>query len=109
MTVTLCIPPRDGELCATIRFLLRADSTVMELTARHRITEVAWDPEEKAVAILIDITNPETSRPVDVRLDILPEDAQPPLGRTRFIGSVDRNREKLGVFGTYLGVVADEN
>ena len=43
MAVTLCIPPRAGELCAPVRFLLRADSVVMELTARHRITGVEWD------------------------------------------------------------------
>ena len=36
MAITLCVPPRAGELCAPIRFLLRRDSTVIELTSRHR-------------------------------------------------------------------------
>ena len=34
MAITLCVPPRPGELCAPIRFLLRRDSTVLELTSR---------------------------------------------------------------------------
>ena len=38
MAVTLCVPPRACELCAPVRFLVRQDSVVMELTARHRIT-----------------------------------------------------------------------
>lgn len=40
MAVTLGVPPRCGDLCAPVRFLLRQDSVVMELTARHRITGV---------------------------------------------------------------------
>ena len=71
MAVTLCIPPRAGELCAPVRFLLRADSVVLELTARHRITGVEWDSGECAVAMTVDITDPETARPVDVRIDVV--------------------------------------
>jgi hypothetical protein len=71
MSVTLCVPPRAGELCAPVRFLVRQDSVVMELTARHRITNVEWDERERAVAIVVEITDPQTARPVDVRIDVV--------------------------------------
>ena len=71
MAVTLCVPPRAGELCAPVRFLVRQDSVVMELTARHRITSVEWDESERAVAMVVEITDPQTARPVDVRIDVV--------------------------------------
>ena len=71
MAVTLCVPPRAGELCAPVRFLVRKDSVVMELTARHRITSVEWDERERAVAMVVEITDPQTARPVDVRIDVV--------------------------------------
>jgi len=86
MAVTLCVPPRAGELCAPIRFLLRGDSTVVELTSRHRVTEIGWDETEHAVA----------------------EGAQA-TPRSRHLGSLTRDGETVDVYGTYLGVVADEN
>lgn len=109
MSVTLCVPPRAGELCVLIHFLLRRDSTTMELTSRHRINDVVWDAEEEVIAILVEITDPATSRPIDVRIDVLAVDAPKPRGRTRLIGQVERHGERLHVYGTYLGVVADEN
>jgi hypothetical protein len=108
MAVTLCIPPRAGELCAPIRFLLREDSTVVELTSRHRITEIAWDAEEHAVTVVVEITDPQTSRPVDVRFDIVVAGVEAPP-RARHLGSLSRNGTTVDVYGTYLGVVADEN
>jgi len=109
MAVTLCVPPRAGELCAPVRFLLRQDSVVMELTARHRITAVAWDEDELAVAIVVEITDPHTARPVDVRIDIVDAGAAPAHTRTKRIGSIARDGRSYDVVGTYLGVVADEN
>ena len=111
--MTLCVPPRPGELCAPVRFLLREDSVVMELTARHRITGVEWDAAEGAVAMVVEITDPQTARPVDVRIDIVETDADV-FGaqrdpRTRTIGSVVHDGRRFDVVGTYLGVVADEN
>jgi hypothetical protein len=107
MAVTLCVPPRAGELCAPIRFLVRQDTVVMELTARHRITSVEWDESEHAVAMVVEITDPETARPVDVRID----DAASAVAdaRTRVIGGIVRDGRRCDVLGTYLGVVADEN
>ena len=108
--VTTCIPPRSGELCAPIRFLLRHDSTVLELTSRHRITDVEWDAAESAVAMVVEITDPATSRPVDVRFDIINTSAPEPIStRSTLIGHVDRGTGPADVYGTYLGVVADEN
>ncbi len=75
--VTLCVPPRPGELCAPVRFLVREDSLVMELTARHRITGVEWDEREQAVAMVVEITDPQTARPVDVRIDIIDPGSNP--------------------------------
>jgi hypothetical protein len=105
MAVTLCVPPRAGELCAPVRFLVRQDSVVMELTARHRITSVEWDESERAVAMVVEITDPGTARPIDV------VDAGAPHAdvRTRAIGTIVRDGRQYDVVGTYLGVVADEN
>lgn len=109
MAVSLCVPPRAGELCAPVRFLVRQDSVVMELTARHRITSVEWDEDEQAVAMIIEITDPQTARPVDVRIDIVDAGTPAPDTRTRTIGTVLRAGRQFDVLGTYLGVVADEN
>jgi hypothetical protein len=112
ISVTLCVPPRAGELCAPVRFLVRQDSLVMELTARHRITSVEWDERERAVAMVVEITDPQTARPVDVRIDVLDAGAAgaPPFDpRTRTIGTIMRDGRNYDVLGTYLGVVADEN
>jgi hypothetical protein len=113
MAVTLCVPPRAGELCAPVRFLVRQDSVVMELTARHRITSVAWDERERAVAMVVEITDPQTARPVDVRIDVLEAGAYagtPAIdARTTMIGTIVRDGRQCEVLGTYLGVVADEN
>ncbi|BBY39794.1 hypothetical protein MMAN_39280 [Mycobacterium mantenii] len=112
MAVSLCVPPRAGELCAPVRFLVRQDSVVMELTARHRITSVEWDEEEHAVAMVVEITDPQTARPVDVRIDIVDMDAadtQTIDTRATAIGTITRDGRRYQVRGTYLGVVADEN
>lgn len=114
MTVSLCVPPRAGELCAPVRFLVRQDSVVMELTARHRITSVEWDEGEHAVAMVVEITDPQTARPVDVRIDIVEADmdaadTQTIDTRATTIGTIIRDGRRYQVRGTYLGVVADEN
>jgi len=108
MAITLCVPPRSGELCAPMRFPLNADSTVVELTSRHRITGIDWDATEHVVAVVVEITDPQTSRPIDVRFDVLAGGAAPPP-RSRRLGSLSRDGEAIDVYGTYLGVVADEN
>ncbi len=109
MAVTLCVPPRAGEPCARVRFLLRRDSVVMELTARHRITGVEWDEGERAVAMTVEITDPHTARPVDVRIDVVDPGTSAPDARTRMIGTITRDGRHYDVLGRYLGVVADEN
>jgi hypothetical protein len=109
MAVTLCVPPRAGELCAPVRFLVRQDSVVMELTARHRITSVEWDERERAVAMVVEITDPQTARPVDVRIDVVDAGSALADPRTKMIGGIVRDGRHYDVLGTYLGVVADEN
>ena len=113
MAVTLCVPPRPGELCAPVRFLVRQDSVVMELTARHRIASVEWDERERAVAMVVEITDPQSARPVDVRIDVLETVTAASTthvdARTRTIGTIVRDGRQYDVVGTYLGVVADEN
>jgi hypothetical protein len=92
--------------------LVRQDSVVMELTARHRITSVEWDATERAVAMVVEITDPQTARPVDVRIDVLDAAAAGAMHldpRTKVIGPIVRDGRKFDVLGTYLGVVADEN
>ncbi|OBI87596.1 hypothetical protein [Mycobacterium sp. 1245805.9] len=109
MAVTLCVPPRAGELCAPVRFLVRQDSVVMELTARHRITGVEWDESERAVAMVVEITDPQSARPIDVRIDVVETGAAQGDPRARPIGTIERDGREYDVVGTYLGVVADEN
>lgn len=109
MAVTLCMAPRNGEPCAPIRFLVRQDSVVMELTARHRIISVEWDEGERAVAMVVEITDPETARPVDVRIDVVDAGSAVAGARTKVIGGIVRDGRRCDVMGTYLGVVADEN
>jgi hypothetical protein len=108
-SVTLCVPPRAGELCVPVRFLVRQDTVVMELTARHRITSVEWDEHERAVAMVVEITDPQTARPVDVRIDVVAAGAAPAGPRTKVIGGIARDGRQYDILGTYLGVVADEN
>jgi hypothetical protein len=108
-SVTLCVPPRAGELCAPVRFLVRQDSLVMELTARHRITGVEWDERERAVAMVVEITDPQSARPVDVRIDVVDPGAPHVDARTKTVGRIVRDGRPYDVVGTYLGVVADEN
>ena len=81
----------------------------MELTARHRITSVEWDEREHAVVMVVEITDPQTARPVDVRIDVVDGDAPPADARARPIGRIARAGKEFEVVGTYLGVVADEN
>ncbi|BBZ50186.1 hypothetical protein H7H82_14675 [Mycobacterium heidelbergense] len=112
MAVTLCVPPRAGELCAPVRFLVREDSAVMELTARHRITSVEWDRSERAVAMVVEITDPQTARPIDVRIDVVDAGAASAVctaARATTIGTIKRDGRDYDVVGTYLGVVSDEN
>ncbi len=109
MAVTLCVPPRAGELCAPVRFLVRRDSVVMELTVRHRITGVEWDERERAVAMIVEITDPQTARPIDVRIDVVEPGTARARGRATTIGTIERDGREYDVVGTYLGVVADEN
>src|SRR6185436_2289930 len=106
MAVTLCIPPRAGELCAPVRFLLRADSVVMELTARHRITGVEWDSGECAVAMTVDITDPETARPVDVRIDVVAVGTPRPDPRTQ---QICRIGERLSARKRRAAIVGVDN
>jgi hypothetical protein len=112
VAVTLCVPPRAGEPCAPVRFLVRQDSVVMELTARHRVTGVEWDEGERAVAMVVEITDPQTARPIDVRIDVIEVGAGRAVStdaRARTIGTIERDGREYDVVGTYLGVVADEN
>ena len=85
----------------------------MELTARHRITGVEWDDDERAVAMVVEITDPQTARPVDVRIDVVEIGSAAGTGkadaRATTIGTITRDGRQYEVRGTYLGVVADEN
>lgn len=81
----------------------------MELTARHRITSVEWDEGQRAVVMVVEITDPQTARPVDVRIDVVDAGAVLADARTTKIGTIIRDGRQRDVVGTYLGVVADEN
>lgn len=106
MAISLCVPPRNGELCAPVRIRLRSDSSTLELTSRHRVTGV--EMVEDQVVVCVEIADPATARPVDVRFDVQPVGGEV-SPRSRLVGRVERDGESLDVYGTYLGVVADEN
>jgi hypothetical protein len=114
MAVSLCVPPRQGELCAPVRFDLTARHTLVELTSRHRVSKVEADEVKGTTAVWVDITDPATSRPVHVRFSVLPSDTDPANvpeinARSRDLGEVELGGERFRVYGTYLGVVSDEN
>src|SRR5437879_11349787 len=106
MPVTLCVPPRQGELCAPIRLTLTETSTVLELTARHRITGV--ESIADAVVVCVEITDPELSRPVHVRFDLVDPGTEVEPRGVR-LGAVDHDGATVAVLGRYLGVVSEEN
>ncbi|MER5181584.1 hypothetical protein ABT009_25045 [Streptomyces sp. NPDC002896] len=72
------------------------------------MTQVECDEKTGIIAILVEITDPETSRPVHVRFSVLPADTEV-TGRTVKLTEVERDGQKLAVFGSYQGVVSDEN
>jgi hypothetical protein len=59
--------------------------------------------------MVVEITDPQTARPVDVRIDVVEAGTKPDDARTTTIGTVVRDGRPRDVLGTYLGVVADEN
>jgi len=107
MSITFCVPPRPGELCLPLLFRLPDDHSTQQLTARHRVTGVQT-AADGTVLVAIEITDPATARPVDVRFDVVPQGERVP-GRALLVGTVDRAGAKFDVYGTYLGPVADEN
>ena len=107
MSLTFCMAPRADELCATVDLELPHDHSTQQLTARHRVTKLATDSEGRVI-VTVDITDPATARPVDVRFDVVPADKD--LGhRSLLVGTISRERQDWNVYGTYLGPVADEN
>jgi hypothetical protein len=108
MAVTLCIPPRPGELCALVRFDLTEASTFMELTARHRITAVETDEAKGTIVLWVEISDPATARPVHVRFDVV-EPGADRGPRTVLVGDVEQDGHRREILGTYLGVVSEEN
>ena len=114
MAVSLCVPPRQGELCAPVRFDLTGGHTLVELTSRHRVSRVEADEVNGTTAVWVDITDPATSRPVHVRFSVLLADTDPAAvpeitSRSRELGEVELGGQRWLVYGTYLGVVSDEN
>ena len=107
MPMTFCLGPRPGELCLPLLFELPGDHSTQQLTARHLVNGVSLSPEG-TVQLAIDITDPSSARPVDVRFDVVPAGSAV-SSRSRLVGSVVRDGTKLEVYGTYLGPVADEN
>ncbi|TDC58662.1 hypothetical protein E1281_00715 [Actinomadura sp. KC345] len=106
MGMSLCVPPRPGELCAPIRLRLPGEHSTQQLTSRHRVTGIEADGG--TVVVRVEITDPQTSRPIDVRFDVVPPGGRP-AARSVLLGTADLPTGPAEVYGTYLGVVADEN
>jgi hypothetical protein len=107
--VSLCLPPRPGELCLPVRFELPDGHTSLELTSRHRITAVELHPDTGRVLLGVDITDPQSARPVHVRFSVLDADAAQIGGRAVRLAEFERGGRKIVVQGAYQGVVSDEN
>jgi hypothetical protein len=105
---TLCVPPRPGELCAPVTVELAGPQTFLEITSRHRITAAVPDEARGTVALTIEFTDPADSRSVHVRFDLLPADEEVPP-RSRLLARYDSGGRAMAAYGTYLGVVSDEN
>jgi hypothetical protein len=108
LPTTLCVPPRPGELCAPVTVELAGEQTFLEITSRHRITDVVPDEERGTVAVTIEITDPAGSRSVRVRFDLLPADAEV-SPRSRLLARYRHAGRAMTASGSYLGVVSDEN
>ena len=106
--ITLCVPPRPGELCAPVTVELAGPQTFLEITSRHRITDVVPDEEHGTVAVTIEFTDPADSRSVHVRFDLQEDDAEV-SGRSRLLARYTSGGRAMAAYGTYLGVVSDEN
>ncbi|WP_029430126.1 hypothetical protein [Blastococcus sp. URHD0036] len=108
LPTTLCVPPRPGELCAPVTVELAGPQTFLEITSRHRITAAVPDEARGTVAVTIEFTDPAEARNVHVRFDLQPADAE--VGsRTRLLARYTTGGRAMAAYGTYLGVVSDEN
>jgi hypothetical protein len=105
--VTFCLPPRKGEICVPVRFELRRASVTLQLTSRHRV--VGLEVDDDLVLVDIEIAEPATSRPVDVRFDTVPAGAGPDTPYSTLVGKTELRGDPVEVWGTYLGPVADES
>ncbi|SEP20145.1 hypothetical protein [Trujillonella endophytica] len=108
LPTTLCVPPRPGELCAPVTVELAGPQTFLELTSRHRITAAVPDEAAGTVAVTIEFTDPAGSRSVHVRFDLVADDEEV-SSRSRLLARYAHDGRPMAAYGTYLGVVSDEN
>jgi hypothetical protein len=105
MPVTLCLMLSVGEPRESVKYPLTEREIVVALPARHTIDRV--EPDADLLCVWIDVPT-EPARPVDVRFQVLAPGCDPP-SRSRFLGRGVWRGEQADVYGTYLGVVSDEN
>lgn len=90
-----------------IRYELTEPYTVLEVPARHLVDRIEHDAGNGDLALWLDAAA-ERARPVHVRVDFVPEgEGIPP--RSHHLGSVVLSGDWVDVYGSYLGVVSDEN
>jgi hypothetical protein len=107
MNVSLCMPPASGEPRELVRFDLAGPFTVLEVPARHLVDRVEHDPQTGALALWLEVAS-ERARPVHVRVDFVEEGGRtPPL--SHHLASVESAGRRIELFGSYLGVVSNEN
>jgi hypothetical protein len=108
MPVTLCLPPRSGESLERLTFVLSEHETVCAVPARHVVRGVEADPQDpSALVVLVDAAL-GAARPVDVRFEVREVGDRPGV-RSRSVGRAVWQNDEVEVYGTYLGVVSDEN
>jgi hypothetical protein len=99
--------PLPGEPLRREKYDLVGLEMVLEIAARHSVELVETDAETGRPAVWIDeATN--RARPVHVRLTLTAPDAGPP-SRSHWLATVDHDGVPMNLYGSYLGVVSDEN
>jgi hypothetical protein len=107
VSISLCMQPLAGEPRELVRYQLPEPATVLEVPARHQVDRIEYDADRGDLALWLDVAT-ERARPVHVEIAVVSAgDAGP--ARSRHLGSVDRSGDRVDLYGSYLGVVSDEN
>jgi hypothetical protein len=99
--------PLPGEPLTRVRYDLVGPEMVLEVPARHSVELVETDADTGRPVVWIDEAT-ERARPVHVRLKLIASDADAP-NRSHLLAELHQDGAPMHLYGSYLGVVSDEN